>query len=301
MRAIRLAERIDPRTLPPQFRAALGAASKRVRGLLLDALFAALDDVDASFGPACTVRMRRGARMFAGAEQLQFAHPLLRPGLFYVPDLPPVMFFDTALFEWRERAEAAYAEVRREYLDLQHQPESGFTPYVQHPEGSAEAVTWGGVNNSEAWTTRHFFRHGERVDTMHERCPATSSLLEAVDLQRIPGYAPECMFSVLQAKARIPAHHGSANGRVIVHLPLVVPANCGAITVGTETQRWVEGRLLAFDDAFRHEAWNDAEAVRAVLIFDTWNPHLTTAERVALSSVLQAAQGFETQLLAAVI
>lgn len=299
LRAIRIAEQIDLRALPAHFRHELNAASLRVRRLLLDTLYAALDDVDAAFGPSASVRMRRGARMFAGAEPLEFAHPLLRPGLFYVPDLPPVMFFDTAAFCWASIAEDVFPEVRREYLELRGKGDPGFSPYVQHPDGSPAAETWRGVNNSKAWSTRHFYRHGERIDALHADCPATSAMLEAIDLQRIPGYAPECMFSVLQPKARIPAHHGSANGRVIVHLPLIVPRNCGAIRVGTETNAWVEGRLLAFDDAFRHEAWNDSDESRAVLIFDTWNPFLTEPERVALSAVLQAAQGFESQMLAA--
>lgn len=299
LRAIRLAERVDPRTLPPQYRKDLNAASNRVRSLLLECLYRALAEVDAAFGPSASVRMRRGARMFAGAERLEFAHPLLRPGLFYVPDLPPVMFFDTSMFKWAPQAEAAFREVRAEYLALLERTDSGFTPYVQHPEGSPAAATWRGVNNSTSWTTRHFFRHGERIETLHASCPGTSAMLEEVDLQRIPGYAPECMFSVLQAKSRIPPHHGSANGRVIVHLPLVVPEHCGALRVGSETRSWSEGRLLAFDDAFRHEAWNESEASRAVLIFDTWNPYLEDPERVALSAVLQAAQGFESMMLAA--
>jgi len=34
-----------------------------------------------------------------------------------------------------------------------------------------------------------------------------------------------------------------------------------------------------FDDTIEHEAWNDSDTPRAVLIFDTWNPLLSAAER----------------------
>ncbi len=34
-----------------------------------------------------------------------------------------------------------------------------------------------------------------------------------------------------------------------------------------------------FDDTIEHEAWNDSDAPRAILIIDTWNPFLTAAER----------------------
>src|SRR3546814_10856977 len=45
------------------------------------------------------------------------------------------------------------------------------------------------------------------------------------------------------------------------------------------TREWVEGRPFAFDDTIEHEAWNDSPAMRAVLIFDVWNPHLTEEEQ----------------------
>jgi aspartate beta-hydroxylase len=34
-----------------------------------------------------------------------------------------------------------------------------------------------------------------------------------------------------------------------------------------------------FDDTIEHEAWNDSDQIRIVLIFDIWNPLLTAAER----------------------
>ena len=34
-----------------------------------------------------------------------------------------------------------------------------------------------------------------------------------------------------------------------------------------------------FDDTIEHEAWNDSDVPRAILILDVWNPYLTAAER----------------------
>jgi aspartyl/asparaginyl beta-hydroxylase (cupin superfamily) len=34
-----------------------------------------------------------------------------------------------------------------------------------------------------------------------------------------------------------------------------------------------------FDDTIEHEAWNDSDDWRAVLILDIWNPYLSAAER----------------------
>ena len=63
-----------------------------------------------------------------------------------------------------------------------------------------------------------------------------------------------------------------------MHLPLIVPPGCG-FRVGGETRLWEEGKAFAFDDTIEHEAWNDSDAPRAVLIFDVWNPHLGPRER----------------------
>jgi len=38
------------------------------------------------------------------------------------------------------------------------------------------------------------------------------------------------------------------------------------------------GEAFAFDDTIEHEAWNDSDELRAVLIFDVWNPYMTADE-----------------------
>ena len=303
LRAVRLAERIDPRGLPPAFRNGLAEASRRVRTRLSEVLDAALEPVARARGSAAVARLRKGAAIFSGLQPAAFAHPLWRPGLFYIPDLPPRMFFEREEFPWVATAEAAWMDIRRELeacLSGDDPESAGFAPYVDHAADSHEAQVWSTINRSKRWSALHFYRHGERCSDAHTRCPATSKMLDAVDLQRIPGYGPEAMFSLLHPKTRIPAHYGSVNGRLIVHLPLVVPKDCGGIRVGTETRTWEEGRIMAFDDSFEHEAWNDSESLRTVLIFDTWNPALDEDERAATVAVLVAVQGFEAHLLAGV-
>ena len=78
------------------------------------------------------------------------------------------------------------------------------------------------------------------------------------------------------------------NTRAIVHLPLIVPENCG-FRVGGETREWQVGKAFAFDDTIEHEAWNDSDHYRAVLIFDVWNPHLTIAEQNVITRYYTAA------------
>jgi aspartyl/asparaginyl beta-hydroxylase (cupin superfamily) len=86
------------------------------------------------------------------------------------------------------------------------------------------------------------------------------------------------MFSVLAPHTHIPPHHGETNARVVVHLPLIVPAGC-RYRVGYEERDWKVGEALIFDDSIEHEARNDSDEIRVVLIFDVWNPLLEPAER----------------------
>lgn len=107
------------------------------------------------------------------------------------------------------------------------------------------------------------------------------------------------MFSILLPGTEIKPHYGSINGRLIVHLPLIVPQNCGGLRVAGETREWVQGQCLVFDDSFEHSAWNHSDQTRVVLILDTWNPALSPAERDGFSALLQTAREFERRHLAA--
>ena len=77
------------------------------------------------------------------------------------------------------------------------------------------------------------------------------------------------------------------NCRLVVHLPLIIPPDCG-IRVGSETRGWEEGSCIVFDDTFEHEAWNRSGHTRVVLIFDIWNPHLSEAEREGMRIATEA-------------
>ena len=44
-----------------------------------------------------------------------------------------------------------------------------------------------------------------------------------------------------------------------------------------------------FDDTIEHEAWNESEVPRAVLILDIWSPFLSEAERALVSAATAGA------------
>jgi aspartate beta-hydroxylase len=96
---------------------------------------------------------------------------------------------------------------------------------------------------------------------------------------------------VLSPHTRIPPHTGVANTRLVLHLPLIVPEGCG-FRVGSETRPWKVGEAWVFDDTVEHEAWNDSDDIRIILICDVWNPLLGEEERELIARVMAAMDAF---------
>ena len=197
-------------------------------------------------------------------------------GLHY-PFLPAEEFFDREHFPWFERLEAATPDILEELSALLGDRDPGLTPYIAMAPGTP-ASKWSALDQSLDWGAFHLWKEGERIDENCARAPRTTALVESLPLCRIEGRAPAVFFSILKAGGHIPPHTGVTNVRSIVHLPLIVPDDC-AFRVGGETREWRAGEAFAFDDTIEHEAWNRSDRDRAVLIIDTWNPHLSEHER----------------------
>ena len=73
---------------------------------------------------------------------------------------------------------------------------------------------------------------------------------------------------------------GPTNRKLRCHLPLIVPeGGLCRLRVGDQTVTLEEGKCYLFDDSFEHEAFNDADTPRVVLIIDVWHPDLSEKER----------------------
>jgi aspartyl/asparaginyl beta-hydroxylase (cupin superfamily) len=119
--------------------------------------------------------------------------------------------------------------------------------------------------------------------------------LEQVPAPYVAGQTPCALFSKLAPGASIPPHHGVFTTRLICHLPLIVPENCGALRVGNYQREWREGEAFVFDDSVEHEAWNHSAQPRVVLLFDVWRPELTEEERHWVSQMLLAVDAYGAQ------
>ncbi|MGL4564623.1 MAG: aspartyl/asparaginyl beta-hydroxylase domain-containing protein, partial [Halioglobus sp.] len=194
-------------------------------------------------------------------------------------------FFEREYFPWLGQLEAATDRIRSELLALLEAGMPGFAPYVQYPPGTPENQ-FAPLNNSQLWSSLWLWRDGAPQAEPLARCPETAAILAALPLADQPGFAPTAVFSALAPRTRIPPHTGSTNSRLLVHLPLVLPGPAG-FRVGNETREWRMGEAWVFDDTIEHEAWNDADETRVILIFDIWNPLLSATERELISALLR--------------
>ena len=79
--------------------------------------------------------------------------------------------------------------------------------------------------------------------------------------------------------------------RLLTHLPLVLPGPA-RFRVGNTVRNWKMGQAWVFDDTIEHEAWNDADDMRVILIFDVWNPYLTEQEKLLITAMMKAQRAF---------
>jgi aspartyl/asparaginyl beta-hydroxylase (cupin superfamily) len=208
------------------------------------------------------------------------------PTHFHYPGLTEREFHDRALFPWLAALEAATAAITEDFHRVMAAERAELVPYIQYPD-DVPLRQWAALNRNKAWTAIHLVQNGVTVHANARHCPAVMALLPALGQPDIQRRGPNAMFSLLAPGAHIPPHTGVANTRLVCHLPLIVPEGCW-FRVGAETRLWRPGEAWIFDDTIEHEALNPSDALRVILIVDTWHPDLSAAERAAVAAVMAA-------------
>lgn len=271
--------------LPPNLAAEVARAAAAVergkgdyRGHIEDALSRA------GFAPtSCSPRVRDALALMNGDKQLY----LQEPTSFYFPGLPQIQFYEPEAFDWCEGLVAQTAAIRAELESVLAQTHD-FPPYVEN-DPNRPAKTHDLVANRD-WGAFHLLR-GEPVEPNASLCPATLAALASLPQPHIRGRSPMALFSLLKPGTHIFPHNGLLNTRLICHLPLIVPEGC-RLRVGNEIRPSEEGRLMIFDDSIEHEAWNDGDSRRVVLLFEIWRPEIEQEERAALTALFEAIDDF---------
>jgi len=277
---------LGPETAPPpHLRAALAHASEAVRrddAALAGAIEKHLSAVRAQHAPAASARMDWCIDLLTGRR----ARYLPQPTFMYFPGIPALEFYDSAEFPWLGALEAASEQIRAELTAVLTSDQVGLEPYVAYPEG-VPLDQWRELNQSRRWSAYFLWKEGVAQPGHLARCPRTTETLRSAPQCDVVQHGPNAFFSILEPRTHIPPHTGVTNTRLTVHLPLVVPPDCG-FRVGSETREWVPGKAWVFDDTIEHEAWNRSDTPRAVLIFDVWNPYLSAAERDLVRAATEA-------------
>lgn len=218
-------------------------------------------------------RFERCMDRMLGRRRIYVAEPT---GMLF-PFLVNFEFYARDSFPWLGALEEAADEIRQELLDVLASDRQAIQPYIAYEKG-LPLHQWSELNHSRRWGAYFLWNEGRREQAHAARCPRTMEALAQCPQVDIEGRGPTAFFSILEPRTHIPPHTGVTNTRVTVHLPLIIPPGC-RFRVGGETRSWVGGAAWVFDDTIEHEAWNDSDLARAILIFDVWNPQLTELER----------------------
>jgi aspartyl/asparaginyl beta-hydroxylase (cupin superfamily) len=270
---------------PPHLRAAFERAREAVR------------QDEAALASAIEKQLwaRRGQHPSGASARMRWCIDLLsgrrtryvpQPTFMYFPGIPALEFFDNAEFPWLGAIEAASDQIRAELTAALASDQGGVEPYVAYPEG-VPLDQWRELNQSRRWSAYFLWKEGVAQTRHLARCPRTAEVLRSAPQCDVAQHGPNAFFSILEPGTRIPPHTGVTNTRLTVHLPLVVPADCG-FRVGSETREWIADKAWVFDDTIEHEAWNHSETPRAILIFDIWNPYLSALERDLVRAATEA-------------
>ena len=287
--AVTVAQQLQQRggNLPPMLAAEVDRAAQWIGRYIRDRT-ARIDEALAKggFGPG-----RRSERIDEALGILRRDLPiqLQHPTSFYFPGLPQRAFYERHEFDWVPALEAETGAIKAELEALLAAQAAEFEPYVAAgADKSAGTAPNAHLAGSTNWSAYHLLKGGQPVEGHAERFPATLEALGIPPMPRIAGRSPMALFSLLKPGAHIRPHHGLFNFRLICHLPLIVPAGC-SLRVGNQERSWSEGQMLIFDDSMEHEARNQSDQQRIILLFEVWRPEIGKADREALTLLLEAA------------
>jgi len=178
-------------------------------------------------------------------------------------------FIDVSAFSWARELESGYEEIKKElqaYL-AHHQLISYFNPAM--------------VNTQNSWKTISVKTWDIELYKVQKHFPFVCSLLK-----KYPTMV-SASFSLLEPDSKIVPHCGDTNAIYRCHMGIDVPAglpNCG-IKVKGESKAWENGKCFAFIDAYQHEAWNQTEKPRYVLIVDVMREEFAHQQKYICATV----------------
>jgi hypothetical protein len=198
----------------------------------------------------------------------------------YVPGLHCCEFWDpndTRLQPWIKKLQKSYNKIFREFQGIMSRPE------LLHQTGNniwTGALTEDATDYGIGWKTLVLMDRGKWDPINANIFPDTS---QAVYKSGIP--ATEVFFASMEPHSTIKKHTDNTNFVLTSHLGLDIPysgSNQCRLTIGDTTRQWHNGEILVFDTSIIHDAVNESDRTRYILMFRLWHPDLSTVEQQAL-------------------
>jgi len=220
-------------------------------------------------------------RQFVGDENddvttsynYQYAHS-------FVPGLRCQNFWDVSKVQWSKKLTKGYKTIRNEFFSVM-----GDMNNLQK-EGNniwAGALTKEANSYGDGWKTLVLMNRGIWDEVNCNVFPKTA---KCVKDSGIP--ATEVFFASMKPHSSIKMHSDFTNFVLTSHLAVDIPEsgnNKCRLAVGDDTRQWTNGSMMLFDTSIMHNAVNESDGIRYILMFRLWHPDLTLIERAALQHI----------------
>jgi aspartyl/asparaginyl beta-hydroxylase (cupin superfamily) len=201
----------------------------------------------------------------------------------YVPGLTIRPFWDEQEQPWAYAMQSKYKAIRDEFLtvtaNLEELTQSGNNIW-------AGALTQDASSYGDGWKTLVLMDRGVWDPVNVNLFPVAA---QAVLNAKVP--AVEVFFASMKPHSTIEPHSDNTNFVLTSHVALDIPysgENKCRLTIADQTKEWINGEVMLFDTSLLHDASNDSDLTRYILMMRIWHPDLTTNERGALQFIFDA-------------
>lgn len=197
----------------------------------------------------------------------------------YVPGLTVQEFWDTSGVDWCQTLQSKYKIIKQEFESVNKNPDKLHTGNnVWTGALTEDAAAYG-----EGWKTLVLMNRGMWDETNTQLFYKTAKILHDA---KVP--ATEIFFASMQPQTTIAPHSDFTNFVLTSHLALDIPEsghNKCRLTIGNTTKQWENGNVMLFDTSLLHDAVNQADQTRYILMLRLWHPDLTQSERNGLQFI----------------
>ena len=165
---------------------------------------------------------------------------------------------------WSPAIEAAFPDIRAEVVDYISRTTIPQTAEVSGLDPDSEEGQHAAPADRGRWRSLMLECFGNTIEENARHFPATLAAIKTAKGSTSIG------FSALDPNSHIATHVGPNKGALRYQMPIVTPGppTSARIRIGPEMVPWSEGEPVVFDLSVNHEAWNDSDETRVLLMFE---------------------------------